>query len=100
VTSSPSPVEKCTPRDPISPFMIFYHASVRAMYTLALLFMLLDHASIQAMLNLVLEFVMIYILILIWKLPNYLISFRETKSRERETKKRRTLTQWKQKRKR
>jgi hypothetical protein len=43
------------------------------MLTLVLLFMLLNHASIRAMLILVLEIVMIYILVLIWKLPNYVL---------------------------
>jgi len=45
---------------------------VQAMLTLVFMFMLLDHASIRAIFNLVLEIVMIYILVLIWKLPNYL----------------------------
>ena len=45
--SSTSAVGSYTPRDPISPFMLFdMVASVRAMYTLVLLFMLLDHACI------------------------------------------------------
>ena len=58
---------------PIFTFKLFnLMASVEAMLTLVLLFMLLDHASIRAIFNLVLEIVMIYILVLIWKLPNYL----------------------------
>jgi hypothetical protein len=51
--------------------MLFNLTSVRAMFTLVRVFMLLNYTSIRATLILVSELVMIYILVLIWKLPNY-----------------------------
>ena len=66
VTSSPSAVERYIPRDPMSSVMLFdMMTSVRARFTLVLLFRLLNHTNIQAMLNLVLKIVIIYILVLI-----------------------------------
>jgi hypothetical protein len=52
-------------------FHLFNLTGVRAM-SVVMFMLLLNHASIQVMLNLVLEFAMIYFLVLIWKLPNYL----------------------------
>ena len=70
-TSSLSAIESYTPRDPMSGLMLFNLTNVRAMFTLVFMFMLLNHTSIRAMLILVSEIVMIYILVLIQKLPNY-----------------------------
>ena len=64
-TLSLSTIERYTPRDPMSQLMLFTLTSVRAMFTLGLVFMLLNHTSIRATLIVVSEIVMIYILVLI-----------------------------------
>ena len=65
MTSSPATVKRYIPRDPISRLMLFNLTSVRAMFTLVLVFMLLNHTSIRTMFILVSEIIMIYILVLI-----------------------------------
>ena len=69
VTLALSTIKRYTPRDPVSRLMLFNLTSVRAMFTLVLVFMLLNHTSIRAMFILVSEIVIIHILILIQKLP-------------------------------
>ena len=64
-TLSLSTIERYTPRDPMSQLMLFNLTSVRAMFTLVLVFMLLNHTSILATLILVSEIIMIYIMVLI-----------------------------------
>ena len=80
-STSPSPaitstIERYISRVLMSSFILFNLFGVRAMLTPVVMFMLcnmlFDHASIQYMLNLVFQIVMIYILVLIWKLLNYL----------------------------
>jgi hypothetical protein len=46
--------------------------TITIMFMLILCIMLICHASILYMLNLIHQYVMIYILVLIWKLPNSL----------------------------
>jgi hypothetical protein len=59
----------------MSQLMLFNLTSVHAMLTLVLVFMLVNHTSIRAMLILVSEIVMIYSLVLIWKLSNVIQQF-------------------------